>query len=301
MTAPALNLFATALTHAAPSANYRGESEENRAVLQKLRKGGQAYAVISPEAMRSALREALRVYGLPLNRRRVRGEEQLTVEFQDYPDPGRFADDFLFGFMVADREAMAAHPGRPSKRDSLLRMNFARACSPCAFDATLHQAPRQGGASPWGQTGRAGLFCREVADTAFQYPFALALGDCLDAPEGPAWTRALLRGLGELSRVAGGHARSSFEMAPRSLVVRLTPSLAAGFDTYGFDEAGGFPELARLNAQDLPGQEFWLGGALVRDLPPRERERLAGQGARLFDSPPRLLEELGRTVFGEPA
>lgn len=29
------NLFATVLTYAAPSSNYRGESEENRTVLQK--------------------------------------------------------------------------------------------------------------------------------------------------------------------------------------------------------------------------------------------------------------------------
>ena len=35
-----LNLFATVLTYAAPSSNYRGESEENRTVLQKITKGG---------------------------------------------------------------------------------------------------------------------------------------------------------------------------------------------------------------------------------------------------------------------
>ena len=298
---PPLNLFATAHTHAAPSANYRGEREENRAVLQKLRKGGEAYTVISPEALRSALRETLRVYGLPMNRRRIREQEQLTVEFQAYPDATRFADDFLFGFMVADRDAMAAHPALPSKRDSVLRMNFALACTPCPFDATLHQAPHQAGPAPWGGAARAGLICREVVATAYQFPFALAGVDCLGVPEGPAWTRALLRAIGELSRVAGGHARSYFEMAPRSLVARLSPGLTAGFDTYGFQEDGGFPDLARLNARDLPGREFWLGGALVRTLPPRERERLQEQEARLFDSPQVLLEELGRAWLGDPS
>jgi len=34
-----MNLFATVLTYAAPSANYRGESPENRSVIQKITKG----------------------------------------------------------------------------------------------------------------------------------------------------------------------------------------------------------------------------------------------------------------------
>ncbi len=50
------NLFATILTYPAPSSNYRGESEENRTMLQKITKGGKEYTVVSPEAMRNALR-----------------------------------------------------------------------------------------------------------------------------------------------------------------------------------------------------------------------------------------------------
>src|SRR5690606_31560479 len=64
------NLFATVLTYAAPSSNYRGESEENRTVLQKITRGDHEYAVISPESMRNALREQLATYGVPCNRRR---------------------------------------------------------------------------------------------------------------------------------------------------------------------------------------------------------------------------------------
>ena len=43
-----MNLFATVLTNAAPSANYRGESAENRAILQKITKGRLQYAIVSP-------------------------------------------------------------------------------------------------------------------------------------------------------------------------------------------------------------------------------------------------------------
>ena len=76
-----LNLFATVLTHAAPSSNYRGESEENRTVLQKIYRRGHEYTVISPESMRNALREILAARGLPMNRKRLHDEDQLAVEY----------------------------------------------------------------------------------------------------------------------------------------------------------------------------------------------------------------------------
>jgi CRISPR-associated protein Cst2 len=68
--------------------------------------------------------------------------------------------------------------------------------------------------------------------TAFQYPFALNLDDCKPKPD---WTKALLKAVGELNDVAGNHARSYYEMAPASVVVRLTKSLVAGYRTYGFE------------------------------------------------------------------
>ena len=88
---PAQNLFATVLTHAAPSSNYRGESEENRTIIQKITRGGHEYAVVSAEAMRNALREILAGYGLPSNRSRLHDEDQLAVEFRDFPDAEAYA------------------------------------------------------------------------------------------------------------------------------------------------------------------------------------------------------------------
>ena len=55
-----MNIFGTVLTYAAPSANYRGESAENRSVLQKITKNRFDYPVISSEALRNALRETLK-------------------------------------------------------------------------------------------------------------------------------------------------------------------------------------------------------------------------------------------------
>lgn len=287
---PLKNLFSSVMTNAAPSSNYRGESEENRTIIQKVTKGDHEHAVISPEAMRNALREILALRELPVNRRRLLDEDQLAVEFKDYPDPETYADDFLFGYLVADNKEMKKLK-RPAKRDSILRMNMAVALHPYRFDATFHQSPLNAGESKWKNSTSSALIHREVSHTAFQYPFALSFEDC---KEKKPWAKALLAAIGELSNVAGGHARSYFEMAPRSLVARLTSSLVGGFDIYGFDRTGGFPELARIKEGDLPGSEFVLAGALARDLDLDDRKRLEGEGVRFFDSPQAALVQLAK-------
>jgi CRISPR-associated protein Cst2 len=198
------NLFATVLTYPAPSSNYRGESEENRTVLQKIAKGRQEYTVISPESMRNALREMLQKANVPCNRTRLHNEDQLAVEFKEFPNARKYADDFLFGFLVADKEAIKKNKGLPAKRDSVLRMNMAVALTPYRFDATFHQSPLNAGNSPWKNSSKSALLHREVAHTAYQYPFALAYSDCKAQPE---WTKALLQAISQLSDVAGGHAR----------------------------------------------------------------------------------------------
>ncbi|ASC71160.1 CRISPR-associated protein Cas7/Cst2/DevR [Halomicronema hongdechloris C2206] len=283
------NLFATVLTYPAPSSNYRGESEENRTVLQKIAKGRQEYTVISPESMRNALREMLQKTGIPCNRSRLQDEDQLAVEFKEFPNAEKYADDFLFGFLVADKEAIKKNKGLPAKRDSVLRMNMAVALTPYRFDATFHQSPLNAGNSPWKNSSTSALLHREVAHTAYQYPFALAYSDCKAKPE---WTKALLQAISQLSDVAGGHARSYYEMAPKSIVARLTPSLIAGFDTYGFDEQGKFSELARIHDNDLPADEFWIGGELSRNMDETRKEELAQVGVKFYDNPQTLLADL---------
>jgi len=291
------NLFCTVLTHAAPSSNYRGESEENRTIIQKISKGDHEYAVISPESMRNALRDILAARALPTNRTRLLDEDQLAVEFKDFPNAEVYADDFLFGYLVADNREMKKQK-RPAKRDSVLRMNMAMALSPYRFDATFHQSPLNAGASPWKNSGTSALIHREVSHTAYQYPFALNLNDCA-ATEPRKWTKELLSAIGELSNVAGGHARSYFEMAPESLVARLTPSLVCGFNTYGFDIGGGFSDLSRVNKDDLPGDEFYVAGSIARQMKPDEKKRLVDLKVKFFDSPQTALSQLAIDGFKE--
>lgn len=297
------NLFATVLTYTAPSSNYRGESEENRTVLQKITRDGKEYPIISPESMRNALREMI-ASSETCNRRRLHTEDQLAVEFQEFPNSDKYADDFLFGYLVADNKLMKKNSDKPAKRDSVLRMNMAVATTPYRFNAILHQSPVNAGKSPFKNSPKSALIHREVAHVAYQYPFALAYEDCSKG-EGLKWTRTLLESIGQLSNVAGGHARSYFEMSPASIVVRLTPQLVAGFNTYGFNEHGTFQELNRIsgkdlpsNKQDLPGAEFWIGGEIVRNMTADEKQRLENAGAHLYENPQRLLADATDEFLG---
>ncbi|HEY0429476.1 MAG TPA: type I-B CRISPR-associated protein Cas7/Cst2/DevR [Pyrinomonadaceae bacterium] len=291
-----LNLFATVLTYAAPSSNYRGESEENRTILQKITKGGKDHTIISPESMRNALREMLakEISDENINRKRRHDEGQLAVEFKEFPNAAKFADDFLFGYMVADNDAIKKNKDLPSKRDSVFRMNMAVSVMPYRFNAVFHQSPLNAdpkdGKAPFKNSSTSALIHREIIHTAYQYPFALAGKDCESKPD---WAKVLLKSIGQLTNVAGGHARSFYEMSPKSIVVRLTPNLIAGFDTYGFDEKGNFTELNRINENDLPGNEFWIGGELSRNMNATERKRLSDLDVHFYDNPQVLLEKVG--------
>jgi CRISPR-associated protein Cst2 len=288
------NLFATVLTHSAPSSNYRGETEDNRLVIQKITIGGREYPIISSESIRNALREIL-AQSVPCNRRRLHNEDQLAVEYREFPDPEKYADDYFFGYLVADSKAIKEHRGRPAKRDSVLRMNLGVALTPYRFNTIFHQSPKNSGESPFRNSANSALIHREVAHTAYQYPIALPGRESRERAD---WARELLLAVGQLSRVAGGHARSYYELAPASIVARLTPGLVAGYDTYGFTEAGDFTPLKRINANDLPGNEFWLGGEIVRKMDPADRSSLERQGVTLHENPQRMIADLTNRFLG---
>ena len=67
-----LNLFATILTYAAPSANHHNKGDDTNKTLQTIAKQGRDYAVISPYAIRDALRRILYEEELACNRTRVK-------------------------------------------------------------------------------------------------------------------------------------------------------------------------------------------------------------------------------------
>lgn len=307
------NVFATVLTYPAPSANYRGESEESRSIIQKVTVGRHEYAIISPEAMRNALREMLRLYGLPSNRERLHNEDQLAVKFAEYPDPTRFADDFFFGYLLALEAKKRAEPekvrgkGYPIKRDSLLRMNLAKSLQPYRHDAVFTQSPINK-ESPWQNASTSALLHREMCDTAFQYPMAFNLldvfGEHLPGPKVEVrkqWFAAMLRALAELTDVAGNHARSLFHMAPASIVIRVTERLVPGFDSYGFQvddkKAVSYPEVTEgILKGDFPGEEFHIGGTMIKQMGEADQKALADKGAHLYRTADRALATVSKEL-----
>jgi CRISPR-associated protein Cst2 len=308
-------LFATVLTYPAPSANYRGESEENRSIIQKITDGRFDYPIISPEAMRNALRELLRAYKLPSNRERLNNEDQLAVKFAEYPDPTRFADDFFMGYFLAlDKKERAEAEktrgkGYPVKRDSLLRMNLAKSLRPYRHNAVFTQSPVNVD-SPWKNADTSALLHRETVDSAFQYPFAFNLldvfGDHLTGPNEKTrkqWFAAMLRAIAELTDVAGNHARSLFHMAPASVVIRLTDRMVPGFNSYGFhvDEKGTVSlteVIDGIMGGDYPGGEFYLGGVIVKQMPDADRAALEGKDVRLFRMGDQALAAASKDTTG---
>ena len=306
-----MNLFGTVLTYPAPSSNYRGESAENRSIIQKITIGRFEYPVMSPEAIRNAIREMLQALGLPCNRERLLDEEQLAVKFKDYPDADRYADDFFMGWLIAasssDRkkiEREVKDAGRDFnkfsfKRDSILRMNMAVALEPYRYDSVFTQSPKNVD-SPWKNADNSQLLHRETVYSAFQYPFAVNLKDCETRPQ---WTRTLLKAIGQLNGVAGNHARSYFEMAPASILIRLTPQLVAGYNTYGFEIKDGnhtFPKVTEgLLKDDYPGSEFYLGGEIVKGMDEKCIMELKAKRVTMERSPQKLLEILGSVAFPE--
>lgn len=307
-----MNLFGTVLTYTAPSANYRGESAENRAVIQKITKGRHEYPIISPETIRNALRENLAtILGKDkCNRERLHDEEQLAVKFKEYPDSEKYADDFFMGWLVAAgksdrakiRDDLKSKNRNPDaftfKRDSILRMNMAVGLEPYRHNTVFTQSP-QNVDSPWKNADNSQLLHRETAVTAFQYPFALNLEECKAKKD---WSKALLKAIGELNDVAGNHARSYYEMAPASIVVRLTNQLVAGYDTYGFQiKEGGvhmLPEIVDgILKGDYPGNEFYLGGRIVKEMGDQGEKALKDKGVTLDRNPQRLLATVAEVAL----
>ena len=305
-----MNLFLSLLTGPAPSANYRGESDHNRAVIQKLVIGQDQYPVISPEAIRNGLREMLRTYGLDCNRQRERNAEQPTVSFADYPDPKRFVDDFLFGYMVVNREQIpkAKRAKFVYKRDSILRNNLAIGLTPYLHETLFTQAPNvvhrdnPEKAPAWSNADSSQLLHREMTFTAYQLPMALNLDDCqLESETHRLWLAYFLQALSELTFVGGNLTRSYFEMAPVSAIARVTPRLASGYPLYPFQCDGTAASVIQpILRGDKPGHGLHFAGELLDTLSQEQSAALTDKGVQLHRTPEGLLNNLSMTHCGRP-
>jgi CRISPR-associated protein Cst2 len=186
-------------------------------------------------------------------------------------------------------------------------MNLAKALDPYRHNAVFTQSPQDKTpkeVKSHVNVDKSQLLHRETVVTAFQYPFALNLSDCQAQPD---WSRKLLKAVGELNDVAGNHARSYFEMAPASIVLRLTTSLVAGYNTYGFQTTGKAPDEKHHFREvvegivheppDYPGNEFYLGGKIVKEMADEVRQKLEAKGVTLERDPRKLLQIVADKAF----
>jgi CRISPR-associated protein Cst2 len=303
-----IRVFGTVVTNVAPSANHTGESELNRSPLQKMiGPDGKSYAYFSSASLRNGFRETARSGGLRMNRSRVEDANQPTVRMADFPCPEEYFDDFVFGYLIAkgadDRDKIleeitkrrGSADGFRFKRNSVFRINYATALSPYRYDTTLSQSPFQEG--PWNNDETSSLLHREVSFSAFQYPFSLDVEPFVVGGK-QAWGCKVLELIGQLNGVAGNHARTLFTFDPASIVVRVTNRQVPGYDPYGFTSPETFDNLIEdLKSGDLPGEEFWLGGRLVKALSEKQAKELDGVGVHLRRSPQKLLAEVAEAVF----
>jgi CRISPR-associated protein Cst2 len=270
------NIYGTVLTDVMPSSNYRGDTEDNRSVLQKLQYPDGPHTVFSAESIRSRLREMLREDGLNCNRTRLKNQKEPTVHYGKFPNARNYADDKLFGFLALSKEESEF------QGDSVLRVNYAVSLDrfPQRSSSTMHQSPKiQGGA--FKNAGGSALIYREVHVSAYQYPIGLNLNDlecknkdgkedASQTKEWKRWAAHLLRAIGELSGAAGNHARTMFPFGPVSIVLRLTARRTPDFDLYGFksDSKESQRELLEGLADGrLPKEEFYIGGRIARENP----------------------------------
>jgi CRISPR-associated protein Cst2 len=77
--------------------------------------------------------------------------------------------------------------------------------------------------------------------------------------------------------------------------------LIAGYNTYGFDEQGSFKDLKRISANDLPADEFWIGGELARNMDDAKKKELADAGVTFYDNPQTLLADLAEAFLKSEA
>ena len=292
---PVVNLFATVLTYPAPSANYRGESEENRSVIQKITYGRFEYpdhlARVDaqrpprdprrlrpagnrqpPRTTRSSSPSSSRTIPTPTSMPTTSSSATWSPPAgptQEDPREGQGGGAGREGVPVQARLGPAHEPGR--------------GVEPYRNNAVFTQSPLTSEDSPWQNAKTSALLHRETALTAFQYPFALNLDDCKAKPD---WTKALLKAIGELNDVAGNHARSYFEMAPASIVAPAHRPARRRLRHLRLQRRRAtIPRSSTASSTRTAttrGDEFFLGGKIVKDM--RRRSGRGAEGARASPS-----------------
>ena len=251
------HLFATVLTPQAIAHNNCAENEGATTTLQKVIRGGRIYSTVSSEAIRYALRELWYDEDAGSMNRIPDGR---GFKFRDgtFKEPGEYADDDVLGFMNADTSV---------NKNRRAPLEVCRSVSLRPWPGTVSHNFASIGSNPSRPDEKHPIpYAAEMHDTRYQYSVAMTPGTLLkDAADR---TEKTLRGLQNLRRVAGNHARYLYDFSPEAVVLRVTddpaPRMLLCFEE---DEHGhlSLAPLVRRTAGDEPDvkpDELIVGTAL---------------------------------------
>jgi CRISPR-associated protein Cst2 len=83
-------------------------------------------------------------------------------------------------------------------------------------------------------------------------------------------------------------------------VIRVSDSLVAAYNTYGFTRDGDFPEVTEgILKGDYPGNEFYIGGQIVKDMPEKKQDALKEKKVTMDRNAQRLIAIVTAKVLGK--
>lgn len=299
-----VNVFGTVVTNAAPSANYRGETEGNLTPLQKITIGDEQFPSIHSESIRNGIRETWKSQGIEQNRSRIDNASCLSVAFKEINNYEKFPDDDWLAFMMTgekiskEDEKIIEKLGYNKeskcwKRNSVFHVNSAVSMFPFYGNKKFTQTPNIeiGGK----KQGGSGLVEKEICHTSFQYPFNFNSSIFKDRQDRIG---IMLHAIDQLHNVAGDHARTYYTFNPASAIYRLSSNVVSGYESYCFktDEDGNIIIdkylIDLLKNNDFDCDEFYISGKVVYEMDKETKDILTKNGVHFFNTHKQLVEKL---------
>jgi hypothetical protein len=274
-------------------------------------RGKENYPMIQPGAIRNGYREALiKISGKECVRRRINSNEELEVEFLDFPQRDKHLDAFLMGHMLTatgnNKKTLLKEMKEKGidekvyrfKNDTVFQVNCFAALDAYCYDKLVFQSPK----SRFNK-GSA-ILTADVVFTRFQGPMSLDVDefysdDAEHQKKLKRWLGHAMKAVACLGQVAGNHARHLFDFSPASIIIRFSEDnvVSASMDSYPFTYGPGnshpMPyELIELLTSEcdpeyedkklLNADEYFFGGTFVQAMDKSVLKKLQSKGVHCF-------------------
>ena len=295
------NLHGTVVTAQATFASYGGEKECSRSTIQTLEINDSLHSVISGVSIRNAMREKLEG---EKNRERINdGEKGPEVLYKSIPNPNKFPDDDLCGWLLlcASKEVKAEMEKEniSIKKLSPIRVNCGISHSRYNNEALLHQSPHTIFVTKNGEKiendKQASVLHQEALVTVMEYIFSINISD-LNVHDNIY--NLLRNGIINIGHVGGNSARYLYSFYPATILLCLTELSTPNYTQYAFSQKEvGIDKIKYLILNgDFDGKKFFIGGDYVYRMDEKERKSLADKGVSLFNLSEQAVEEVCKRI-----